>query len=111
MTPRRLGPSFYDRIVGACREAGFSPRVVQEAIQMQTIVGMVAAGIGVALAPASERNLTRKSVVYKPVRGEGLEVELAAISAPQDPSPPLRAFLSIVGQTSSNWHFGTGAAG
>jgi DNA-binding transcriptional LysR family regulator len=100
MTPRRLGPSFYDQIVGACREAGFSPRVVQEAIQMQTIIGMVAAGIGVALVPASESNLTRKGVVYKPIQDEGLEVELAAVWAPEAPSPPLRAFLKIVEEVS-----------
>jgi DNA-binding transcriptional LysR family regulator len=106
MTPRRLGPSFYDRIVGACREAGFSPRVVQEAIQMQTIIGMVAAGIGVALVPASESNLTRKGVVYKPIQDEGLEVELAMVWAPEGSSPTLRAFLSTVGEVSSDgcWH-------
>lgn len=101
MTPRRLGPSFYDRIVGACREAGFSPRVVQEAIQMQTIIGMVAAGIGIALVPASESNLTRKGVVYKPIQDEGLEVELAAVWTPEAPSPPLRAFLKIVEEVST----------
>ena len=99
MTPRRLGPSFYDQIVGACLEAGFSPRVVQEAIQMQTIIGMVAAGIGVALVPASESNLTRKGVVYKPMQDEGLEVELAIAWEPEDPSPTLRAFLKIVEET------------
>lgn len=43
--PRNLGAGLYDQIVGACRDAGFSPKVVQEAIQMQTQVGLVAAGI------------------------------------------------------------------
>lgn len=100
MTPRRLGPSFYDRIVGACQNAGFSPRVVQEAIQMQTIVGLVAGGIGVALVPASESNLTRKGVVYKSVRDRGLEVELAAVWRPEAPSPTLLAFLEIVDEVS-----------
>lgn len=100
MSPRRLGPSFYDRIVGACREAGFSPRVVQEAIQMQTIIGMVAAGIGVAIVPSSESNLARKGVVYKPIRGEGLEVELAAVWASEDSSPTLREFLKVVEEIS-----------
>jgi len=106
MSPRRLGPSFYDRIVGACREAGFSPRVVQEAIQMQTIIGIVAAGIGVALVPASERNLARKGVVCKPIQDEGLEVELAIVWAPEGSSPTLRAFLSTAREVSSDgcWH-------
>lgn len=111
MTPRRLGPSFYDRIVGACREAGFSPRVVQEAIQMQTIIGMVAAGIGVALVPASEGNLSRRGVVYKPIHDEGLEVELAMAWVPEAPSPTLRAFLRIVRESSGDWCFETDVRG
>jgi DNA-binding transcriptional LysR family regulator len=98
MSPRRLGPSFYDRIVDACREAGFSPRVVQEAVQMQTIIGIVAAGIGVALVPASERNLARKGVVYKSIRGKRPEVEMAVVWRPEEPSAVLRAFLDAVGE-------------
>ena len=100
VSPRRLGPSFYDRIIGACREAGFSPRVVQEAIQMQTVIGMVAAGIGVALVPASERNLARKGVAYKPIRGKPPEVGMALVWRPEDPSTVLRAFLDATEEIS-----------
>ena len=102
MTPRRLGPSFYDRIGDACRDAGFSPRVAQEAVQMQTIAGLVAAGIGVALVPElalvpeSERNLNRKGVVFKPIRGKRPEVGMALVWRPEDPSTVLRAFLDAI---------------
>lgn len=36
----------------ACERAGFVPRVTQEAVQVQTILSLVAAGLGVALVPA-----------------------------------------------------------
>ena len=41
----------YDDIVSFCHAAGFSPRIAQEAIQMQTVVSLVSAEMGVALIP------------------------------------------------------------
>ncbi|HEY9847144.1 MAG TPA: LysR substrate-binding domain-containing protein, partial [Candidatus Caenarcaniphilales bacterium] len=50
--PRPLAPGLYDQIISLCHQASFSPRVVQEAIQMQTIVSLVAAELGLAIVPA-----------------------------------------------------------
>ena len=65
--PRRLAPGFYDIIMGCYGAAGLTPRIGQEAIQMQTIVSLVSAGMGVALVPQSLRNLRRTGVVYRPL--------------------------------------------
>ena len=65
--PRQAGVGLYDLIVGYCRDAGFTPRIEQEAIQMPTIVSLVAAGMGVALVPASLRHMRRTGVVYRPL--------------------------------------------
>ena len=66
--PRPAAAGLYDAIVEFCRQAGFTPRVAQEAIQMQTIVSLVSAGLGVALVPASLRDLRRRGVVYRRLR-------------------------------------------
>lgn len=79
LSPRTLGPGFYDSVIGLCQQAGFSPRVIQEAVQMQTIIGLVAAGIGVALVPASLRRFHREGVVYRDLDGTPVFSELAAI--------------------------------
>ena len=63
--PRFLAPGVYDLIISFCQQFGFSPKVAQEAIQMQTIVSLVAAEIGVAIVPESLQNLRRTGVVYK----------------------------------------------
>ena len=47
--PRQFGSVLYDRIINLCQQAGFSPNIVQEAIPQQTILGLVAAGIGISL--------------------------------------------------------------
>ena len=66
--PRSAAAGLYDAIIEFCRQAGFTPRIAQEAIQMQTIVSLVSAGLGVALVPASLRHMRRRGVVYRRLR-------------------------------------------
>jgi len=94
--PRPLGPKLYDQIVGLCQQAGFSPNVVQEAIQMQTIVSLVAAEIGIALVPASVQNLQRRGVIYKAIQEATPKAEIAVIWRSNDLSSVLHQFLSVV---------------
>jgi len=68
MFPRRILPSVFDAVFGLYHAAGRSPQVVQEAIQMQTIVNLVSAGLGVAWVPESVRQFQRPGVLYRPVR-------------------------------------------
>ena len=63
--PRRSVASLYDAIVELYHAAGRTPRVAQEAIQMQTIVNLVSAELGVAWVPASVRQFQRHGVVYR----------------------------------------------
>jgi DNA-binding transcriptional LysR family regulator len=73
-TPRAEGPGLHDQFIGLCRLAGFSPRIAQEARQMQTVVGLVAGGLGVALVPASLARGQRAGVAFRPI----------AVDAPQE---------------------------
>jgi DNA-binding transcriptional LysR family regulator len=59
--------STFDRIMAACEKAGFAPRVAQEAPHFASIVGMVAAGLGVALVPDSVSKLAAEGVEYRPI--------------------------------------------
>ena len=66
--PRRIAPSLHDAIFALYHAAGHTPQCVQEAVQMQTIVNLVSAGLGVAWVPASVRQFQRPGVVYREVR-------------------------------------------
>jgi DNA-binding transcriptional LysR family regulator len=68
--PRRILPSLYDAIFGMYHAAAQSPEVAQEAIQMQTIVNLVSAGLGVAWVPESVRQFQRPGVVYRSMAGK-----------------------------------------
>lgn len=94
-------PSLYGKVVDICRQAGFSPKAVQKEVGlMQTIVGLVAGGIGVALVPASLQNLNRKGVVYREVQDLGLTVEMGVTWRRDDASPVLTSFLGVVDEVS-----------
>ncbi len=99
--PRRIVPSLYDAIFGLYQAAGQLPVVAQEAIQMQTIVNLVSAGLGVAWVPASVQHFQRSGVVYRQVQGAGRGSERIAVPACetslvwQRSSPALDRFMSF----------------
>lgn len=95
LIPPRWGTGYHTRVLDACQEAGFVPRIAQEPKYMHTMVGMVAAGMGVALVPNSLANLTPKGCVYRVLadRSAALSVEMGAAWHANDSSPALHAFL------------------
>lgn len=99
MFPRSLAPGLYDPIVSLCQQAGFSPRAAQEAIQMQTIVSLVAAEMGVAIVPASMQNFQRSGVVYKALSESTCIVAIALIWR-SDPTAAVQRFLAVARQIS-----------
>lgn len=98
--PRRSAPAFYDIITGCYAREGLTPVIAQEAIQMQTIVSLVSAGMGVALVPASLCNLRRTGVSYLPLRDAGPDIETGLVwreAGAGSVSPVLRSFIEIAG--------------
>jgi DNA-binding transcriptional LysR family regulator len=94
--PRRIAPAFHDAILACFRDAGLTPRIGQEAIQMQTIVGLVSAGMGIALVPQSVSNLKRPGVEYKPLTNKTLPIETGLAWRRDNLSPVLRSFLELL---------------
>ena len=97
--PRRIVPSLYDAIFAMYHAAGHSPQVVQEAIQMQTIVNLVSAGLGMAWVPESVRQFQRPGVGYRSVRpGKGQTLpasETSLVWAAGDGSPALARLVAF----------------
>lgn len=79
--PRRILPSLYDAIFAMYHAAGKLPRVAQEAIQMQTIVNLVSAGLGVAWVPQSVQQFQRPGVAYRSVAAGRASRRKSAVDA------------------------------
>ena len=67
LVQRENGARVHGAVLRACREAGFVPHAPHEADHLQTVIGMVAAGSGVSLVPASARKIREHRVVYRPL--------------------------------------------
>lgn len=96
--PRRIVPSLHDAILGMYHAAGREPRIVQEAIQMQTIVNLVSAGLGLAWVPESVRQFQRSGVTYRQLGGKQAanvpECETTLVW--REMTPVLERFVEVV---------------
>jgi DNA-binding transcriptional LysR family regulator len=94
--PRAISPGLYDAILSVFRAAGLTPAIGQEAIQMQTIVSLVSAGMGIALVPQSVSNLMRPGVEYRALADPTPQVETGLAWRRDNPSPVLLGFLALL---------------
>jgi len=92
--PRERSPWFYDLIVRLCREAGFEPRVAQQAPAVD-VVSLVAVGLGVAIVPASWRGLRREGIVFRAIVGDP-RTELLLCASAGEVAPAAARFIELV---------------
>jgi DNA-binding transcriptional LysR family regulator len=65
---RKVGPLAFDRMIACCEADGFRPRIVQDTPQWPTALRLIAAGLGVTIAPACVSTLALSDVVFRPLR-------------------------------------------
>ena len=94
--PRQVGPVWYDSIISFCQQAGFSPIVTQEAFPQQTILGLVAAGLGVSLIHASAQHIRQQGVTVRPLLEVTPTLESAIAWRSDTTHPALLQFLAVV---------------
>ena len=99
--PRQSAPGFHDLVTGYYAAHGGQARIVQEAIQMQTIISLVSAGMGIALVPASLRNLARTGVSYLNLGDTAPILETGITWRTGDTTPTIERFVSIARDTAT----------
>jgi DNA-binding transcriptional LysR family regulator len=95
--PARIGGDIgvYQQILRLCEHSQFAPRVVQEALEPSLIIGLVAAGSGVAIVPSSLRRIQIPGVVFKPIADKSAVTVLHLVYRAADADPRVRAFKEI----------------
>ena len=83
------------RVVDVHRVLAIRAHIVQEAIQMQTIISLVSAGMGIALVPASLRHLARTGVRYLDLQEGAPTLETGLVWRRGDTTPTLERFLEV----------------
>ncbi|MCB1914808.1 MAG: LysR family transcriptional regulator [Rhodocyclaceae bacterium] len=99
--PEGVGTGLPDILRRLCRDAGFEPRVVQTAREATTQVGLVGAGIGLALLPAPLSCIRLPRVRYVPIADADASFVLSVASPPDATSPLLAGFLAVLGEVAA----------
>jgi DNA-binding transcriptional LysR family regulator len=96
--PRHLSPDRYDHLLSIFRRAGFGPPISMEGglPSTQTVLGMVAAGLTVALVKPAIKQRAMPGVVFRPITDPEAFTESGVIYRRDDSSPLLSAFLDEV---------------
>ena len=94
--PRAPRPSYADQVLSIYRDLGLTPTVDFEVREMQTALGLVAAGAGVTLVPASVRRLGRDDVIYLDLSEPNVISPIIMTYRANDKAPLLAHFLKLV---------------
>lgn len=95
MYPKESGVGINHTILGMCRAAGFVPQVAMEAGEAATIIGLVAAGIGVSVLPSPFQSMHLEGVVFRPLDDAGAVTSLQLAQRRGDGGALVEAFVRV----------------
>ena len=93
--PRAIGLSLYAQFEQLCQQSGFITKIVREEERMDTRLGLVVSGVGIALVLSSYRTLNVRGLVYRPLAEKFPALQLALTWRNQESSPMVGEFLEI----------------
>ena len=98
MFPRAGGFGFFSHIMAICKRAGFVPTVAQEVAPMESVIGLVAAGVGISVVPSVAMRLRITGVEYRPLLENYAVMEFAMAWRRDNTSPVVRAFVDLMAE-------------
>lgn len=94
---RQSGPGLYDAIMAACLQEGFVPTVVQEAPRLTSTIGLVSAGLGLTILPASMAGLHTAGLQFREIQSDPpLEAIINLVTRKGDRNPAVAAFCAHI---------------
>jgi DNA-binding transcriptional LysR family regulator len=82
-----------------CQQAGFFPRIAQEASPPEVLLGLVASGMGISLVASRAEMRHRADVIYRALSIPTPALEIAAAWRKQPASSVLKDFLVLIDQS------------
>jgi LysR family transcriptional regulator, benzoate and cis,cis-muconate-responsive activator of ben and cat genes len=102
--PGNPRPSYADHVLALFDAHGLQIRVAQWTNELQTAIGLVAAGIGITLVPASVQVLHRADIDYAPLQEAQATSPIIISRRIGDASPALSHCLTLIDELSRNRH-------
>lgn len=93
---REVVPGLHDQVIALFAAHGRSARITQEATSIQAVMGLVAAGLGIAVLPSSLRSVSREGIAFVELE-PAMVSSLEGVSRRDETSPLVPAFLRAAG--------------
>jgi DNA-binding transcriptional LysR family regulator len=88
--------SFQEWFLKICRTAGFMPKIAQRAENAHGMLGLVSAGVGVALVPEIAQRFMPLEVEFRPLPASLPKFEFHIVTRRDNASPLLKVFLEML---------------
>ncbi|MBS4215209.1 LysR family transcriptional regulator [Neobacillus rhizophilus] len=102
MAHRKNEPGYYDTIISICNRAGFSPKVVQEAEGIFTILTLVSTGMGLSLVTNLTLEYGNSGIVFRPILDDNAKMDLSLVWRKNEDSPLVTTFLDVFDEMFKN---------
>ena len=96
--PRQIAPQIYDTVLALCQDAGFNLKIAMEAFPAQSIIALVASGVGMGFIASETQRLARAGVVYRPITGPVPHLTIGVAYHADGAAPAARTLLSAAHQ-------------
>lgn len=93
--------SVFSVVAELARQAGFRPRIVQEATETSTLIALVGAGLGVGFLPGSQALPLNSSIVIRPLAGD-VSLGMATAWKSVNDSALLSSFVQLIREAAEN---------
>lgn len=93
LCPQNIKPDVREQIIQLCTQAGFQPKMIQEASPPEVQLRLVESGMGISLIAANSQRRHNAKVVYRPLVDPVPVLEIAAVWHRKHQSPALSQFI------------------
>jgi DNA-binding transcriptional LysR family regulator len=94
LRPRGSGTGFFEQVFTMCAEAGFTPHMAQEASEATTTLGLVAAGVGITIAPEALRSIRVHDVVWRELTDTDARSRILMVHSKATSNPLREQFIA-----------------
>ncbi len=94
--PKAPRPSYADHVLSLYRDRGIEPRVAFEVREIQTALGLVAAGVGITVVPSSVCQMRREDVSYVELHEPDLVSPIIMNYRTNDSSPWIQHLRELI---------------
>ena len=97
------GRAMHDHLITRLAQMGYNPSVQRLDVGRETLMHLVALGLGVSLTSEAMAATQFPEVTFRPIAGDMAKIPFSAVWLPTNDNPAFRRFLSLARSLAKKW--------